>query len=172
MSNIPEGATHTYTESSGTSFRKMSGSYWLGYASGDWIILNNPAPHCYVPIQADPEWDGEGLPPVGVEIEVKHKDATPEWARPDFYKTEIVAIGKQLVIFAAEANGCETVGKIEDYEFRPVRTPDQIAAMERSLACDRIYGIITGSGVERKGNTSDMAEALYDAGLRFVEVTK
>lgn len=118
------------------------------------------------------EWTGGGMPPVGVEIEVKHKDATPEWARPDFYKTEIVALGKQLVIFAAEATGCETVGKIEDYEFRPVRTPDQIAAMERSLACDRIYGIITGSGVERKGNTSDMAEALYDAGLRFVEVTK
>lgn len=170
MSNIPEGATHTYTESGGTSFRKMSGSYWLGYADGDWIILYNPASHCYVPIQAEPEWSGEGLPPVGVEIEVKHKDATPEWARPDFYKAEIVAIGKQLVIFAAEANGCETVGKIEDYEFRPVRTPDQIAADDRlhkirdactaiSKTLDRFKNDIPGGGAARA-----VIEAMIDAG--------
>lgn len=169
MSKIPEGATHTAPDG---TYRMARGSLWYGYAGGDWVYIEGAAPHCYTKIQAEPEWTGEGTPPVGVEIEVKHKDATPEWARPDFYKAEIVAIGKQLVIFAAESTGCETVGKIEDYEFRPVRTPDQIAAMERSLACDRIYGIITGPGVERKGNTSDMAEALYDAGLRFVEVTK
>ena len=169
MSKIPEGATHTAPNG---TYRMARGSLWHCYADGDWVYIEGASPNFYTKIQDEPEWDGEGLPPVGVEIEVKHKDATPEWARPDFYKAEIVAIGKQLVIFAAEATGCETVGKIEDYEFRPVRTPDQIAAMERSLACDRIYGIITGTGVERKGNTSDMAEALYDAGLRFVEVTK
>ena len=171
MSKIPEGATHTYTESSGTSFRKMSGSYWLGYADGDWIILNNPASHCYVPIQAEPEWDGEGLPPVGVEIEVKHKDATPEWARPDFYKAEIVAIGKQLVIFAAEATGCETVGKIEDYEFRPVRTPEQIEEANRLGAVDKMREIVTNKNLKGYGLTVHLG-ALYDAGLRFVEVTK
>lgn len=165
MSKIPAGATHTYTESSGTSFRKMYGSYWLGYADGDWIILNNPSSHCYVPIQADPEWDGEGLPPAGVEIEVKHKDATPEWARPDFYKAEIVAIGKQLVIFAAEATGCETVGKIDDYEFRPVRTPEQIFQDERMAAAYAMCGVASSLS-----NTD--AAKLYDAGLRFVEVTK
>ena len=169
MSKIPEGATH---KNAYGFFRKLQDGIWYSYADGDWIRFIDAKPETYIPIQADPEWTGKGTPPVGVEIEVKHKDATPEWARPDFYKAEIVAIGKQLVIFAAEATGCETVGKIEDYEFRPVRTLDQIAAMERSLACDRIYGIITGAGVERKGNTSDMAEALYDAGLRFVEVTK
>lgn len=169
MSKIPEGATHTAPNG---TYRMARGSLWHGYADGDWVYIEGASPHFYTKIQAEPGWSVDGLPPVGVEIEAKHKDATPEWARPDFYKTEIVAVGKQLVIFAAEATGCETVGKIEDYEFRPVRTPDQIAAMERSLACDRIYGIITGAGVERKGNTSDMAEALYDAGLRFVEVTK
>ena len=168
MSNIPAGATHTYTESSGTSFRKMYGSYWLGYADGDWIILNNPAPHCYVPIQAEPEWDGEGLPPVGVEIEVKHKHATPEWARPDFYKAEIVAIGKQLVIFAAEATGCETVGKIEDYEFRPVRTPEQIEYESRKDFLARAHKIYMEGAADHRGGIM----ALYDAGLRFVEVTK
>lgn len=38
--------------------------------------------------------------------------------------------------------------------------------LERSKACDAIYGVLTGPTVERKGNTSDMAEALYDAGYR------
>lgn len=44
-------------------------------------------------------------------------------------------------------------------------TPEQIAAEERSKECDRIFAIL--SSVEREGNRSDMAEALYDAGLRL-----
>lgn len=42
--------------------------------------------------------------------------------------------------------------------------------LERSKACDAIYGVLTGATVERKGNTSDMAEALYDAGYRKFEI--
>lgn len=52
------------------------------------------------------------------------------------------------------------------------RTPEQIAAQVRSKACDAIYGVLTGPTVERKGNTSDMAEALYDAGYRKFEIVE
>lgn len=146
MSKIPEGATHTLSGAT-IEYKKLqpgSQSKWMTYIDGEWCNTFNANPEMYAPIQTEPEWMGGGMPPVGVEIEVKHKDATPEWARPDFYKTEIVAIGKQLVIFAAEATGCETVGKIEDYEFRPVRTPEQIAAEKVSNQLDSdlvMYGV-------------------------------
>ena len=162
MSKIPEGATHTAPDG---TYRMARGSLWYGYADGDWVYIDGASPHRYTKIQAEPAWSGEGLPPVGVEIEAKYKDVWPEWARPDFYKAEIVAIGKQLVIFAAEANGCETVGKIEDYEFRPVRTPEQIFQDERLGAA---YGMCKIA----KSLSNFDALHLYDAGLRFVEVTK
>lgn len=166
MSKIPEGATHTAPDK---TYRVFDHGCWWAYADGDWIVVEGAAPQHYMAIQAKPEWSGEGLPPVGVEIEVKHKDATPEWARPDFYKAEIVAIGKQMVIFAAEATGCETVGKIEDYEFRPVRTPEQIAAEDRGSAILKMQEVTAKAHL---WNDQDKLAALYDAGLRFVEVTK
>lgn len=177
MSKIPEGATHTLSGAT-VEYKKLrqgSQSMWLTYVDGDWIDTVNATPQMYAPI--NPAWSGEGPPPVGVEIEVKHKDATPEWARPDFYKSEIVAIGKQLVIFAAESTGCETVGKIEDYEFRPVRTTEQIAADERlhkirdactaiSKTLDRFKNDIPGGGAARA-----VIEAMIDAGYAK-QVTK
>lgn len=174
MKNIPEGATHTAADG---TYRMARDGLWYGCADGDWVYIEGASPHFYTKIQAEPEWDGEGLPPVGVEIEVKHKEATPEWARPDFYKAEIVAIGKQLVIFAAESTGCETVGKIEDYEFRPVRTTEQIAADERlhkirdactaiSKTLDRFKNDIPGGGAARA-----VIEAMIDAGYAK-QVTK
>ena len=51
-------------------------------------------------------------------------------------------------------------------EFRPIQSPEQIAKQEREAYCDRIYSVLCKA--ERKNNRSDMAEALYDAGLRFV----
>lgn len=174
MSKIPEGATHTAPDG---TYRMARDGLWYGCADGDWVYIVGAAPNFYTKIQAEPGWSGDGLPPVGVEIEVKHKDATPEWARPDFYKAEIVAIGKQLVIFAAEATGFETVGKIEDYEFRPVRTPEKIAADERlhkirnacttiSKTLDRFKNDIPGGGAARA-----VIEAMIDAGYAK-QVTK
>jgi len=45
--------------------------------------------------------------------------------------------------------------------------PEEMEAEARSAYCDRIYGVLCKA--ERSGNRSDMAEALYDAGLRFTE---
>lgn len=157
MNKFPEGATH---KNAYGFFRKFQDGIWYSYADGDWIRFIDAEPETYIPIQADPEWTGEGLPPVGVEIEAKHKDATPEWARPDFYKTEIVALGKELVIFAAESTGCETVGKIENYEFRPARTPEQIAAEKRDAAIKEMQRLVGSC------NTFPFAE-LYDYGYRL-----
>lgn len=128
MSKIPAGATHTYTESSGTSFRKMYGSYWLGYADGDWIILNNPFPHLYVQIQAEPEWDGEGLPPVGMDCEWKGI------TRNGWAKVSIIAHGKEEGDFVAIAQAENEVVLGASDRFRLIRTPEQVAAEKRLAA--------------------------------------
>ena len=106
-------------------------------------------------------WDGTGLPPVGVLIEARHKDATPEWAKHDFHETTIAAMRNVLAIFV-DQDGRETVGKIEDYLFRPIRTPEQIAAEERLSAIAEMMKHVVHA-------TPYDCEMLYKAGYRKVE---
>lgn len=97
------------------------------------------------------------LPPVGVEcgylavwpsiwVDVKvlaHTDIEGE-------DVAVVQCGNTLAFGGAEM-------------FRKLDTKKQ----ERENYIDRIYGVMCKA--ERPNNRSDMAEALYDAGLRFVE---
>lgn len=115
------------------------------------------------------KWTGEGLPPVGVRIEAKHKNAQADWARPGFYETEVVAIGKQLVIFEADGSGHEKVGRLADYIFRPIRTPEQIAAEKRSRAIDEMC---KECGYDGGGASFYTCAGLYDAGYRKFEIVE
>ena len=161
MSKIPEGATHTAPDK---TYRKMAGKHWLTYADGDWIFVEGAAPQHYTPIQAELECSFEGLlPAIGVIVFVHDPDGVLRYGQNE--SGEVIAhIENTAVVRMSYGLGC--------FEARVLRTQEQIEAKERNRVCDRIYGIITGPGVERKDNRSDMAEALYDAGLRFVEVTK
>ena len=160
MSKIPEGATHTFGTIAGVGYRRQIGSRWEGYVDGDWVLLCGGMPQSYVPIQSETEWTGEGLPPVGFE---------------GFAKSNRTRTFRACIVLAIR-QGMAVVSFTDQEELQwasEFKTQSQVEAeRDRSLMCDRIYGIITGPGVERKGNTRDMSEALYDAGLRFVEVTK
>lgn len=106
---------------------------------------------------ASTTWDGQGLPPVGTVCEYYADENT--WRR-----CEIVAHKDgQAVVWVNNAHIWASSGE----SLRPISTPEQIAAEERSKECDRIFVIL--SSVEREGNRSDMAEALYDAGYRRQE---
>lgn len=152
MSKIPEGATHTYTESSGTSFRKMSGSYWLRYADGDWIILNNPASHRYVPIQAEPEWAGEGLPTVGIMCERSFSCST--------WKITTICGHSTDGAYASFYDGDGLMGWSDDCKFRPIQTKEQIEAEKRDAAIKEMQRLVGSC------NTFPFAE-LYDYGYRL-----
>ena len=167
MSKIPEGATH---KNAFGFFCKYHAGVWYSYADGDWIRFIDAETETYIPIQADPEWSDGGLPQAGMVIEFMKLNAPPK-ANREWTKGDVRYLSDCTIVIGGDR--CEHVHHPRNLFYRPVQTAEQIAkSRERSLACDRIYGIITGPGVERKGNTSDMAEALYDAGLRFVEVTK
>lgn len=159
MSKIPEGATH---KNAYGFFRKLKDGIWYSYsyADGDWIRFIDAEPETYIPIKAEPEWTGEGLPPVGFEGFAKSN-------RTQTFRACIVLAIRQGMAVVCFPDQEELQWASE------FKTQSQVEAERaRSLVCDRIYGVITGPGVERKGNARDMAEALYDAGLRFVEVTK
>lgn len=113
----------------------------------------------------EPVWDGEGLPPVGIECKhlpakhcvVPHKVTILAHTKLDSRNIDVAVFQYGDVISFSDAK-----------QFIPIRSPEEVAKeKERSEQCDKIFGIL--SGVERTGNRSDMAEALYDAGYRKME---
>lgn len=173
MSKIPEGATHKIQLIGGAvGYRRKVIRGWEGYVDGDWVLLCGGMPYIYEPIQAEPKWTGEGLPPEGVTCEVKGcMSHYLQWN-----KVTVFAVRGKTVFFDMEDGRW---GQTDSHEFRTVRTPEQIAEEEleiqqRKQAIDKIQEIYElAMSSTRRGHASRPAiEALYDQGLRFVEVTK
>lgn len=115
-------------------------------------------------------WNGEGLPPVGMVCE----DGIPHISGPGGETRCVIWIegcvvayhdikGKTYAWFA-EDDGFYPPGM---FEFRPIKTAEQIAAEERSAAIDEMVKTFY------QGNTvvggADGFIALYNAGYRKVE---
>lgn len=118
-------------------------------------------------------WTGEGLPPVGLEIEVLF-DSRP----PKYITAKVIGHdgGKAVYRFVSGRREGEyesdKPGLFDGREglpmFRPIRTPDQIAAEERAKAVSAMLADagITESAWNDDPETVVWAEALYDAGYR------
>lgn len=185
-SKAPEGATHW--EPTGPEFNegwmKKEGNGWFFWGLGaEWKYGGDVSAEREATFEARPQesWDGQGLPPVGTVCEFAGGTYSPE----DPFDNDLRE-GDRVTIIAHFKDGdldlaaftfnpqvrnpnrgaaCVEQGAYGC--FRPLRTPEQIAAEEREKECDRIFAIL--SSVEREGNRSDMAEALYDAGYRRQE---
>ncbi|WEX18909.1 hypothetical protein P2T68_16830 [Pseudomonas sp. G11] len=92
---------------------------------------------------AKPEWAGEGLPPVGIEIEAM----LPALGSARFWQIAKVVHGPlpespgEILVFSLENTKPSWVD-----QFRPIRTPEQIAAEERDLARTEILNAMTADG--------------------------
>jgi len=107
------------------------------------------------------------LPPVGANIEYKI-GAGPWFEATVKYVLDVLGGEEDEIVIACPHLGFEQLLTLSDHaKIRPTATPEQIAEQEREAYCDRIYSVLCKA--ERKNNRSDMAESLYDAGLRFVE---
>lgn len=105
------------------------------------------------------KWGGSGLPPTESVCEY-YCIKGDEWR-----KCRIVAyyLAKVVAVDAIDCSAvCLRVGL-----FRPIKTPDQIAAEERLNAIDEMM-----SKVGRYSTFKDVMGALYDAGYRKTEVKK
>lgn len=108
------------------------------------------------------EWNGEGLPPVGAEFEGRfadYDDGRSSWAWG-----RVLAHGQRR-IFYVDRTGDEWSHAPADMEFRPIRTPEQIAADEREKAIEEMRRDTTVTGVAR-AIQYDQAERLYELGYR------
>ena len=150
----PEGATH-YRNLSGMFYKfsdNSAGRFW-SYDLREW--LKSGAIKDYEPMvmRPSPAWSGEGLPPVGIDIEVKHE--LYGW------------IGARVVGEDGEAALVRTndgYAGVFPHQFRPIRTPEQIAADERSKAIDEM---VKALGMDDPGTAEYIRCGLiYDAGYR------
>lgn len=121
-------------------------------------------PHNWILIETrHAPWDGNGLPPVGIEIEAMmrrnmHDDYA--WRRAKVVHGCIPGSEGEVLVFDVETTSPAWVD-----EFRLVRTPEQIAEQVRSDAIRqmiRVWGVAP-TGAEYNF-AHERAAQLYDAG--------
>ena len=114
------------------------------------------------------EWDGKGLPPVGMVCE--YRVNPDEWVSGEVFGHKVCSNG-EVEVFVNLKNKWDYSSAPD--RFRPIKTPEQIAAdhiaeEERLRAIDEMVYLVQRSGSSYKEEMS----ALYDAGYRKVEVKK
>lgn len=195
-SKAPEGATHWGPETGSyyESFYKHSEDGWMAFnrrTGGAWNLLDSPMRdhRRYALIKRPVDvWSGEGLPPVGAVCEFNGGESAPEdpW-HPDLQvgdQVEIIAHfdggnGVVLAAFTFRTRNPD-VGAVSVEQgnygcFRPLRTPEQIAAEERLHKIRNAFTAIAKAIAPHQGPCGCEAairvavEAMIDAGYRKVE---
>lgn len=125
-------------------------------------------------------WNGEGLPPIGIEVEVLWSSTTGEYVTA---KVTGHDEGRAVYRFTSgERKGeyqAERAPGVYDFlpNIRPIRTAEQLAAEQREVEEGRIKEALRFYCVGRKLDPTtgpnityaQMAQALYAAGARFPE---
>lgn len=106
------------------------------------------------------EWSGEDIPPIGTVCEYKSEGG--EWR-----KCEVVAYYQSNVVAVDVLNSIAVCVHFGLSLLRPLRTPEQLAAEEKSKAVDEMLDS-AGLWISLK----DVMETLYDRGYRKTEVKK
>lgn len=111
-------------------------------------------------IERPKAWNGEGAPPVGAQVEYQRRGApNGKW-----YPTQINFLSGQHVIFC-DSDGDEIRENPTDILFRPLRTPEQIAAEERATGIKEMCSVFM-RGSDEGIRIDDCCKRLYDAGYR------
>ncbi len=169
-SNAPEGATHFLPEQDSRGWV----SCWYKNVAGTWFARNeydrewnmdNDYLEDFVPllIEREKPWTGEGLPPAGTVCEVKGcMGHYLQWE-----KVTVFAVRGKTVMFDMEDGRW---GQTDSHDFRPIRTPEQIAADERESAVTEMKQCFDSVSDHLMPTSNKYLEtlfgALHDAGYR------
>ncbi|MFN1181075.1 hypothetical protein ACK0NM_03905 [Pseudomonas aeruginosa] len=170
----PEGATHYQPESRDfhAAWFRLQG----GKAREMWVVIPGGAlEHIIDPTAFDESmqnliarpaepatWNGQGLPPVGTVCEYKYT----HW--PEYHQCEIRYISAaSLIVYD---HGQEQYYRTCDMLFRPLLTPEQIAAEEREKAISQMLGLYNSAYWPM--TSKQFCEVLFDAGYRRQEEGK
>ena len=108
------------------------------------------------------EWDGSGLPPIGTVCEYRVNE--DEWVSGEVFGHRVCPDGG-VQLFVSLKNNWDYSSAHD--RFRPIKTPEQVAAEERLHAIDEMINL-----VGRYSTFKDVMGMLYDAGYRKTEVKK
>ena len=175
----PEVATHyvrDLTPPKGdpySGWARFDGSVYRAIKDEGYWPMDGDAFEC-IPRTAEPAtWSGEGLPPVGTVCE--YKSGRQDSDIPFNTCTIIAHFDGETQRCAAYTHighdGVVLVGQGTAAAFRPIRTPEQLAAEAREKAISVIIADagVTGSAFALDPEAAVWAAALYDAGYRKVE---
>ncbi|HBP5411293.1 hypothetical protein ACM7NU_03560 [Pseudomonas aeruginosa] len=109
-------------------------------------------------------WNGQGLPPVGTVCIVEPHNTMWGFSSTSGYERKILAYYGEYVWLGHAETPLETT-RIDKVDFRPIRTPEQIAAEERAKAIEEMCFAVETLTVKQ-------AKALFDAGYRRQEEGK
>jgi len=114
------------------------------------------------PVYPDPKpWTGEGLPPVGTVCEWKEKTGFQWVAATILFITESSVVCQRSDGFEWQMLTKRTV-------FRPIRTPEQIAAEVREKAVQNMLSAVSFTGASNR----EIFRQLYDLGYRKFEIVE
>lgn len=181
-SKAPEGATHWDTGGNGrvAGWMRLSDGIWSWWpvegatCEKRWYATGNTQPVESF-IQRKSLWTGVGLPPVGTVCEFKANIL-------GWVQATITAVTEMSIVFTRPSyqNGRPLVEERLPHKaierFRPIRTPEQIAAEERIAEINQMIGAINDHPNKYQSVThlsqlkiqEDACIDLYDAGWRKV----
>ena len=156
-SKAPEDATHrgaiNWFKSDGEKVYTFDGAVWHPVSWEIWQL----APFAKRPsIHAD-EWSGEGIPPVGVVCEMHHE----AWQPNNWPKVTVRYASAEYFITTDDAG--EQHWHAHSVKFRPIRTPEKIAADERERFAQELVAAMGKGGGP---NALYQARRMYDLGYR------
>lgn len=177
ISEAPKDATHwdPGINCTATWAMKCDGVWYWHPADGEaiengWRPYSNVSPATLNFIRIERPWTGEGLPPVGTECEFKQNllgwvkatitaitDKSIVFTRPIYRRAEITGVHEELLPHKA----------IE--RFRPIRTPEQIAAEERNAILAEMQRAVDCGSHGPQITLQNTLMNLYDAGYRKVK---
>jgi hypothetical protein len=158
-SKAPEDATHfdarPHTIASFMRLKQGSGDEWMWWSHGGWQYYGQIGDTCSMTERPKP-WNGEGLPPVGLEVEW-NQGSNHDWVR-----VTVIAYFKHEAWISIKGASPITVGNPAN--FRPSRTPEQIAEEQREREFEEIRHVMGMFDDYR-----DAAEELLNRGYRKQE---
>lgn len=175
ISEAPSDATHWDQGINCTAgWAKRAGDNWYWWPMNGsplepgWRPYRDPATRNFIKIER--EWNGEGLPPAGAFCESLWNESRNEWFRAKIFGAN--EHGQPIFRWEEgpkkyEYQASPLTGFRDKPYFRPIRTPEQIAAEEREKHISDICMIFDRD--PSSPTNRNHAARLYDAGYRKVK---
>lgn len=177
IARAPEGATHYYPED------KDYSEHWIMKDGDKFFFMPSDRHDQWTPCRFEhgeenmikltketkSEWNGEGLPPVGIECEHKPGPTDDGW-----FTVKILAHTVVGEFYVAVFQDDTVVSYSSASMFRPIRTPEQIKTQYVESMTDKlVHAVMRETNLPRSGISHEVIHALVNVStVLFKETNK